>query len=73
MQELEKAITNAASAADLRDIITVAELAVFLRVSRASAYQVLREGIIPSCRIGRRIVISKLAVLTWVASGGAQP
>lgn len=40
-----------------RKTITVDEAAVYLGVSRYSAYQAVREGSIPSIRIGRRILV----------------
>lgn len=40
-----------------RKTITVTEAAVWLGISRQSAYQAVREGSIPSIRLGRRIVI----------------
>ena len=40
-----------------RKTITVTEAAVWLGISRQSAYQAVREGSVPSIRLGRRIVI----------------
>ncbi|MCE7875360.1 DNA-binding protein [bacterium CPR1] len=40
-----------------RKTITVDEAAAYLGVSRYSAYQAVREGSIPSIRIGRRILV----------------
>ncbi|MFA7482200.1 MAG: helix-turn-helix domain-containing protein [Vulcanimicrobiota bacterium] len=40
-----------------RKTITVTEAAVWLGISRQSAYQAVRDGAIPSIRLGRRIVI----------------
>ncbi len=40
-----------------RKTITVDEAAIYLGVSRYSAYQAVREGSIPSIRIGRRILV----------------
>lgn len=38
-------------------VLTVSELARFLKVSRASAYSLVREGRIESIRVGRSIRI----------------
>ena len=40
---------------------TVDEAAKILRISRNSAYQAVKEGQIPSIRIGKRIVIPRQA------------
>ncbi len=40
-----------------RKTITVDEAAVYLGVSRYSAYQAVHAGSIPSIRIGRRILV----------------
>lgn len=37
--------------------LTVDETAIWLGISRYSAYQAVREGTIPSIRIGRRILV----------------
>jgi excisionase family DNA binding protein len=42
--------------------LTVEEAAKYLRISRASAYEGVRAGDIPSVRIGRRIVVSRRAL-----------
>lgn len=40
-----------------RKTLTVNEAAVYLGISRNTAYQAVREGTIPAIRLGRRIVI----------------
>jgi excisionase family DNA binding protein len=42
--------------------VTVPEAAKLLGISRMSAYTAVREGVIPSLRIGRRILIPRLAL-----------
>jgi excisionase family DNA binding protein len=42
--------------------MTVEEVALVLGISRASAYQAVRTGEVPSVRIGHRIVIPTAAV-----------
>jgi excisionase family DNA binding protein len=49
---------------DCPGVLTVAETARLLRLSRASTYEAIRRGEIPSTRIGRRILISKAKLQT---------
>jgi len=51
------------------DMVTVGELAEMLRIGRNTAYELVRAGIIPSLKIGRRqIRISKPAVIDYISS-----
>ena len=43
-------------------------LAELFGVSRASAYELMREKNFPSFRIGKRIVVSKENLRTWIES-----
>ena len=55
---------------DLPAVLRVEELANLLRISRASAYRLVREGDIPGVRrIGRSVRISAAAVLHWLDQG----
>ena len=42
--------------------MTVSQTAVVLGISRWSAYECVREGSIPSIRLGRRIVVPRRAI-----------
>ena len=42
--------------------MTVSQTAVVLGISRSSAYECVREGSIPSIRLGRRIVVPRRAI-----------
>ncbi len=53
-----------------RKTLTVTEAATFLGVSRHFAYQAVREGSIPSIRIGRRILIPIQAFEQLLANVG---
>ncbi len=53
-----------------RKTLTVTEAATFLGVSRHFAYQAVREGSIPSIRIGRRILIPVHAFEQLLANAG---
>ncbi len=53
--------------------LTVEEAAVILGISRASAYEATRHGEIPCIRIGRRILVPRVALDRLLrAAGGAQ-
>ena len=45
-----------------RRVWTVTEVAVLLGISRAHAYDLVAQGAIPHLRLGRRIVVPKIAV-----------
>jgi excisionase family DNA binding protein len=55
--------------------VTVDRAAGIVGVSRASAYEAVRYGQIPSIRIGRRILVPTAALLRLLAAeaGGRQP
>ena len=42
-------------------------LAKLLGISRMTAYAAVRDGTIPSVRIGRRVLISRAALDRWLA------
>lgn len=52
--------------------LTVEEAAALLGISRAFAYEAVRRGEIPSIRIGRRVLVPRVA-LDRLVSGEAQP
>ena len=45
-----------------RRVWSVTEVAVLLGISRAHAYDLVAQGAIPHLRLGRRIVVPKIAV-----------
>ena len=52
-----------------RVTLTVPETARVLGISRGLCYEMIREGSIPSLRLGRRIVVPMRALETLLASG----
>ena len=56
---------------DTKTVMTVAEIAVVLRVSRGTAYDYVARGLIPHLRLGGRILISRSVFEAWLASAGA--
>ena len=47
-------------------IYTIAEICDMLKISRSFAYQMLKEGQIPSVRLGSRVIIPKAKFDTWL-------
>jgi excisionase family DNA binding protein len=52
-----------ATGAGLRDVLSVAEAAAFLGISKGMAYEACREGQIPHVKIGQRILIPRATLL----------
>jgi len=52
---------------DLPEILTVQEAAKFLRLKRSTAYELVRQGVIPSMRLGRQIRIPKAGIEKLIA------
>ncbi|MHB8804607.1 MAG: helix-turn-helix domain-containing protein [Coriobacteriia bacterium] len=50
-------------------VLTVAEVAQVLRISRGVAYEAVRNGSIPSIRIGRRVLVAKRTVEHMLGTG----
>ncbi|NPV72169.1 MAG: helix-turn-helix domain-containing protein [Firmicutes bacterium] len=57
-------------AESLPDILNVDQAAQFLHVSRNTAYELVRRGVLPHAHVGRRIVLSRQQLVQWVESGG---
>ena len=55
------------NAEDLPDVLTVDEVAAFLRISTASVYKGLHNKKIPSVRLGHKFVILKSELLRALA------
>jgi len=51
-------------------VLTVDECAKYLGISRPQAYLGVHNGSIPSLRIGKRIIISKVALEKLLANAG---
>lgn len=52
---------------------SVDALAEDLGISRQSAYAGLRDGTIPSIRLGKRFVIPRAAIAEWLKTAGKVP
>jgi excisionase family DNA binding protein len=49
-----------------QEILTVPEMARFLKISRSKAYRLVEEGEIPVLRIGRSVRIIQSDLLNWI-------
>ena len=60
---------------ELPDVLTVATCARFLGIGRNAAYEAVRRAELPAIRIGRRLLVPKLALkqLLEAAGSGGRP
>ena len=56
-----------------RLVMTVQEASVKLGISRALAYELVRQGRIPSLRLGRRLVVPTRLLMEMVDKAEAAP
>jgi len=54
------------------DVLTVEEAAKLLRVGRNSLYEAIGRLEVPHRRIGRKIRLSRAALMRWLASWSSQ-
>ena len=52
---------------DSLDVLTIDELAAYLKIPRSTLYKLVREGRIPSQKIGRHWRFYKGAIDQWLA------
>jgi excisionase family DNA binding protein len=53
-------------------VLTVPEAAKLLRVGRNSLYEAIRRGEVPHRRIGRKILLSRSALMGWLQGWSLQ-
>jgi len=53
-------------------VLTVDELAVYLKISRSTLYKLLSEGRVPGQRVGRHWRFSKEAIDSWLKEPGTR-
>lgn len=56
---------------NLPHVLTVDETAKLLRINRTTAYEMVRQKLIPSIKLGRRIIVPRDALLKWLESCGS--
>ena len=52
-------------------VLTPIETAKLLRIGRGTVYEQIRIGVIPSIRMGRRILVPKIALMKMLETGNA--
>ena len=52
--------------------LSVAEVADVLGISRRQAWRMVKDGTVPSCKLGRRVVVARAALLDWEEALGGQ-
>ncbi|HJN17619.1 MAG TPA: helix-turn-helix domain-containing protein [Armatimonadota bacterium] len=57
-------------AIELPDVLTIDEVAGYLRISKSSAYRLARQGDMPGQRVGGSWRFSRVAVEEWLRSSG---
>lgn len=62
-------VINQVTPSDAKITLTVTEAAEMLGISLPKMYEIVRMGRIPSIRVGKKIVISRQAVLDWLKEG----
>ena len=51
-------------------LLTIPEVARVLRVRPARVYELARQGLIPTVRLGRQVRVQEEALHQWIADGG---
>lgn len=54
-------------------VYTVEEAGVLLGLGRSGTYEAVRRGDIPTIRIGRRLLIPRVALDRWLLEAGLTP
>jgi len=49
-----------------KSVMTLAEVAEYLRISESTVYKLAREGVIPAQKLGKQWRFHKLAVTDWL-------
>jgi len=52
------------------DVLTIEELAIYLKISKSTLYKLVREGKIPSQKVGRHWRFRKKSIDRWLEENG---
>jgi len=52
------------------DVLTIDELAIYLKIPKSTLYKLVREGKIPSHKIGRHWRFQKRSIERWLERAG---
>ena len=55
---------------DLYSVGTLARVVKVIRLNKNATYDLVRRKVIPSIKVGRRILVSKKAVIRWLENNG---
>jgi excisionase family DNA binding protein len=50
------------------EVMSVGEVATFLRVDKKTVYDYAARGLIPHRRLGRRVLFSRTALMSWLGA-----
>jgi len=64
--------TETAPAVHESPFLSVAEVAEAIGVSRHQAWRMVRDGTVPSCKLGRRVVVARATLADWEEALGGQ-
>lgn len=59
-----------ASSGQVGQVLTIEELADYLRVSKSAIYRLVQEGRLPGRKVGRSWRFSRPSIDAWLAGGG---
>lgn len=59
------------STMSLPEVCSVRDVASYLGVAENSVYAAIRSGELPAVRLGRRVLVSRAALMRWLTGGDA--
>ncbi len=65
-EELERLDRGQPATAPANDVMTADEAAEFLRLDRKTVYGYAKRGVIPHQAVGRRMLFSRTALVSWL-------
>lgn len=69
MPPIAESPASSAAHGDLPSVLTVAETAKVLRLSRNHVYDLIRGGQLPALHIGRTVRIPRDRLIAWISGG----
>ena len=69
VQDHQETESNKAEQVNLPEVATVPEAARYLRVNPKTVYEAIKNGDMPSQRVGRVIRLRREAILNWLEGG----
>ena len=52
------------------DVLTIEELSVYLKIPKSTLYKLVREGKVPSQKVGRHWRFHRRAIDNWLSASG---